>query len=169
MRGAERTSFFPLPLWERVAAEGGRVRGMRQRVPKQKRAFARTLRANATDAEIALWRLLRSRRLASLKFRRQVPIGPWIVDFVSFEKRLIVEADGSQHAESDNDKRRDHDLSERGFRILRFWNNDILLRSQSVLEMIFESAAPSPSPVCAPDGAHPPSPTRGEGKEEKSE
>ncbi|MDO8399285.1 MAG: endonuclease domain-containing protein [Bradyrhizobium sp.] len=150
-----------------MAAEGGRVRGMRQRVPKQKRA--RTLRANATDAEIALWRLLRSRRLASLKFRRQVPIGPWIVDFVSFEKRLIVEADGSQHAESDNDKRRDHDLSERGFRILRFWNNDILLRSQSVLEMIFESAAPSPSPVCAPDGAHPPSPTRGEGKEEKSE
>jgi very-short-patch-repair endonuclease len=117
---------------------------MRQRVPKPKRAFARTLRSNATDAEIALWRLLRSRRLASMKFRRQVPVGPWIVDFVSFEQRLIVEADGSQHAESENDKRRDHDLSERGFCILRFWNNDILLRSQSVLEMIFESAAPTP-------------------------
>jgi very-short-patch-repair endonuclease len=71
---------------------------MGQRIPKQKRAFAKTLRANATDAEIALWRLLRSRRLASMKFRRQVPIGPWIVDFVSFEQRLIVEADGSQHA-----------------------------------------------------------------------
>ncbi len=169
MRGAKRTSYFPLPLWERVAAEGGRVRGMRQRVPKQKRAFAKSLRANATDAEIMLWKLLRSRRLASMKFRRQVPIGPWIVDFFSFEQRLIVEADGSQHADSDNDKRRDHNLSERGFRILRFWNNDILLRSQSVLEMIFCSAAASPSPVCAPDGAHPPSPTRGEGKEEKSE
>jgi very-short-patch-repair endonuclease len=104
-----------------------------------------------------------------MKFRRQVPIGPWIVDFVSFEQRLIVEADGSQHAESDDDRRRDYDLSERGFRILRFWNNDILLRSQSVLEMIFDSAALSPSPVCAPDGAHPPSPTRGEGKEAKSE
>jgi len=104
-----------------------------------------------------------------MKFRRQVPIGPWIVDFVSFEQRLIVEADGSQHTENEDDKRRDFDLSERGFRILRFWNNDILLRSQSVLEMIFESAAPSPSPVCAPGGAHPPSPTRGEGKEEKSE
>jgi very-short-patch-repair endonuclease len=142
---------------------------MRQRVPKQKRSFAKTLRASATDAEMRLWRLLRSRRLASMKFRRQVPIGPWIVDFVSFEQRLIVEADGSQHAESDDDRRRDYDLSERGFRVLRFWNNDILLRSQSVLEMIFDSAALSPSPVCAPDGAHPPSPTRGEGKEAKSE
>jgi very-short-patch-repair endonuclease len=137
---------------------------MRHRVPKQKRTFARTLRAGATDAEIKLWRLLRSRRLASMKFRRQVPIGPWIVDFVSFEQRLIIEADGSQHAESEEDKRRDYDLSERGFRILRFWNNDILLRPQAVLEMIFDTAAPSPSPVCAPEGAHPPSPTRGEGR-----
>jgi very-short-patch-repair endonuclease len=78
---------------------------------------------------------------------------------------LIVEADGSQHAESEDDKRRDYDLSERGFRV----NNDILLRSRSVLEMIIDSAARSPSPVCAPDGAHPPSPTRGEGKEANSE
>jgi very-short-patch-repair endonuclease len=83
---------------------------MRQNVPKQKRDFAKTLRAKATDAEIKLWRLLRSRRLASMKFRRQVPIGPWIVDFVSFEQGLIVEADGSQHAESEDDKRRDYDL-----------------------------------------------------------
>ena len=66
------------------------------------------------------------------------------MDFVSFEQRLIVEADGSQHAESENDKRRDHDLSERGFRILRFWNNDILLRSQSVLEMIFKFCCANP-------------------------
>ncbi|MDR3483711.1 MAG: endonuclease domain-containing protein [Bradyrhizobium sp.] len=142
---------------------------MRQRVLKQKRAFAKSLRANATEAETALWRLLRSRRLASMKFRRQVPIGPWIVDFVSFEQRLIVEADGSQHAESEDDKRRDYDLSERGFRTLRFWNNDILLRSQSGLEMIIDSAAPSPSPGCAPGGAHPPSPTRGEGSKKSSE
>jgi very-short-patch-repair endonuclease len=90
---------------------------MRQRVPKQKRAFAKALRAKATDAEIALWRLLRSRRLADMKFRRQVPIGPWILDFVSFEQRLVVEADGSQHAESEYDERRDNDMSERGFRV----------------------------------------------------
>jgi very-short-patch-repair endonuclease len=104
-----------------------------------------------------------------MKFRRQVPIGPWILDFVSFEQRLIVEADGSQHADSEDDKRRDEDLSERGFRVLRFWNNDILLRSQSVMEMIVDFVARSPSPVRAPSGARPPSPTRGEGKEARSE
>jgi very-short-patch-repair endonuclease len=86
----------------------------------------------------------------------------WIL-FLS-KQRLIIEADGSQHAESENDKRRDGDLSERGFRILRFWNNDILMRPQAVLEMIFDAVTPSPSPVCAPEGAHPPSPTRGEGR-----
>ncbi|NEW92596.1 endonuclease domain-containing protein [Rhodopseudomonas sp. BR0M22] len=137
---------------------------MIQRVPHQQRQFAKSLRVHATDAERALWRLLRSRRLAHFKFRRQVPIGPWIVDFVCFEQRLIVEADGSQHADSERDQVRDHDLFERGFRVLRFWNNDILIRSQSVIEVIAAAASPSPSPVCAPDGAHPPSPTRGEGK-----
>jgi very-short-patch-repair endonuclease len=131
---------------------------MRQRVTGPKRAFAKTLRANATDAEKTLWRLLRSRRLAQMKFRRQVPIGPWIVDFVSFEQRLIIEADGSQHAESEDDKRRDDDLSERGFRVVRFWNMD----------MIVDVVAQSPSPVCAPSGAQPPSPTRGEGSEDQA-
>jgi very-short-patch-repair endonuclease len=142
---------------------------MRQRVPKQKRVFAKALRANPTDAEIKLWRLLRSRRLADMKFRRQVPVGPWILDFVSFGQRLVVEADGGQHAESEHDKRRDNDLSEHGFRVLRFWNNDVLMRPESVLEMLVDFVAQNPSPVCAPDGAHPPSPTRGEGKEAKSE
>jgi very-short-patch-repair endonuclease len=141
---------------------------MRQRVTGPKRAFAKALRANATDAEKTLWRLLRSRRLAQMKFRRQVPIGPWIVDFVSFEQRLIIEADGSQHAESEDDKRRDDDLSERGFRVVRFWNNDILLQPQSVMDMIVDVVAQSPSPVCAPSGAQPPSPTRGEGSEDQA-
>ncbi|MGO3931063.1 endonuclease domain-containing protein [Rhodopseudomonas pseudopalustris] len=140
---------------------------MIQRVPHQQRQFAKSLRASATDAERALWRLLRSRRLAHLKFRRQVPIGPWIVDFVCFEQRVIVEADGSQHAGCERDQMRDRDLSQRGFRVLRFWNNDILLRSQAVIELIAVAASPSPSPVCAPLGAHPPSPTRGEGKKSK--
>jgi very-short-patch-repair endonuclease len=137
---------------------------MRHTVPKQKRTFAKTLRANATEAEKKLWELLRSRRLANCKFRRQVPIGRWIADFVSFERRLIVEADGSQHAESERDERRDADLAERGFRVLRFWNNDILQRSESVLEVIYDAAQHSPSTVCAPSGAQPPSPTRGEGR-----
>ncbi|MBI5129773.1 MAG: DUF559 domain-containing protein [Rhodopseudomonas palustris] len=137
---------------------------MIQRVPHQQRQFAKQLRTNATEAERALWRLLRSRRLAHLKFRRQVPLGPWIADFVCCEQHLIIEADGSQHADNQRDEARDRDLVQRGFRVLRFWNNDILARSQSVIEAIAEAAAPNPSPVCAPDGAHPPSPTRGEGK-----
>ncbi|WP_398470304.1 endonuclease domain-containing protein [Tardiphaga sp.] len=137
--------------------------GMHQPVSYQKRAFAKSLRTNATETEKTLWRLLRSRRLTNLKFRRQVPIGPWVVDFVSFERRLIVEADGSQHAESERDEKRDRDLTERGFRVLRFWNNDILQRSEQVLEAIYDAAQTNPSPVCAPRRAHPPSPTRGEG------
>jgi len=182
--GEGQTDFLPSPL----VGEGGRRRrtgeGMRQKVPKQQRAFARTLRAKATDAEIALWRLLRSRRLATLKFRRQVPLGSWIVDFVSFEQRLVVEADGSQHAESNHDKRRDQDLSERGFRVLRFWNNDVLMRSQAVIESIADFVVRSPSPgelrsppsptrgegsSCAPVGSHQPSPTGGEGSNRTSE
>ncbi|OYU90439.1 MAG: DNA methyltransferase [Bradyrhizobiaceae bacterium PARB1] len=142
---------------------------MHQPVSYQKRAFAKSLRVNATETEKTLWRLLRSRRLTNLKFRRQVPIGPWIVDFVSFECRLIVEADGSQHVESERDEKRDRDLTERGFRVLRFWNNDILKRSDQVLEAIYDAAQNYPSPVCAPTGAHPPSPTRGEGRKEASE
>jgi very-short-patch-repair endonuclease len=133
---------------------------MRQRVPNQKRAFAKTLRAQATEAETVLWRLLRSRRLAHLKFRRQVPLGPWIVDFVSFERRLIVEVDGSQHVDSDRDRQRDNNLSERGFRILRFWNNDVLSMPHVIADAIFTAARPDPSPG---ELRSPPSPTRGEG------
>jgi very-short-patch-repair endonuclease len=139
---------------------------MHQPVSYQKRTFAKSLRTGATETEKTLWHMLRSRRLTNLKFRRQVPIGPWIADFVSFEHRLIVQADGSQHAESTRDEQRDRDLIERGFRVLRFWNNDILQRPEQVLEAIIDAAQNYPSPVCAPTGAHPPSPTRGEGRRE---
>lgn len=93
-----------------------------------------------------------------MKFRRQVPIGDWIADFVSFEHRLIMEADGSQHSNA-RDARRDQDLVSRGFRVLRFWNNDILIKPDAVAEAIFTSAhSPSPGELRSP-----PSPTRGEG------
>jgi very-short-patch-repair endonuclease len=132
---------------------------MRQRVAESKRTYAKILRANATDSEIALWKLLRSRRLADMKFRRQVPIGKWIADFISFEHRLIVEADGSQHIDNARDARRDQDLASRGFRVLRFWNNDILIKPDAVAEAIFTSVhSPSPGELRSP-----PSPTRGEG------
>src|SRR5581483_1850237 len=137
---------------------------MRRWVPQQKRQLAKVLRRRSTDAEQQLWRLLRSRRFADVKFRRQVPIGSWIADFVSFERRLVVDADGGQHNESRADVRRDRDLMARGFRAIRYWNNDVLARPESVAEHLFDVLANSPSPGFAPSGAQPPSPTRGEGK-----
>ena len=138
---------------------------MRHRVASNKRGYAKKLRHNLTDAERVLWRLLRSRRLLHAKFRRQVPISSWIVDFVSFEHRLIVEADGSQHTENGRDAVRDLDLRRGGFQILRFWNNDIFASQGPVLERLAEMIDQSPSPGFAPDGAQPPSPTKGEGKQ----
>ena len=139
-----------------------RVRGKCRSIEfnKFKRNQARTLRHTLTDAELRLWQILRSRQLANIKFRRQVPIGPWIVDFVCFQQMLVVEADGSQHAENRRDQARAADLQERGFRTLRFWNNDILWNTSGVLQQIIEAIEQSPSPR----GLRPrPSPTRGEG------
>jgi very-short-patch-repair endonuclease len=97
---------------------------------------ARDLRRNATEAETALWRVLRSRQLVGAKFRRQQPLGPYIVDFVDFGHRVVVEADGGQHSENARDEARDAWLTQQGFRVLRFWNNDILANPQGVLETI---------------------------------
>lgn len=100
---------------------------------------ARQLRRNATDAETELWRLLRSSSLGGVKFRRQQPIGPYIVDFIAFGPRLIVECDGGQHAESATDAIRDRWMAEQGFRTLRFWNHDILGNPEGVLSAILEA------------------------------
>jgi len=91
----------------------------------QKRDLARSIRRNATDTERAMWGLLRDRRLNGIKFRRQVPIGPFIADFAAIERRLVIECDGGQHAESLADAKRDAFLADGGWRVLRFWNNDI--------------------------------------------
>ena len=111
---------------------------------------ARALRRQLTDAERKLWSILRQRQLGELKFRRQVPIGPYIVDFVCLRHRLIVEADGGQHCESKRDERRDAYLQAQGFRILRFWNNDIFENEACVCDAILaalESPLPNPSPA----------------------
>jgi len=101
------------------------------------RTFARTLRRRQTEAERRMWLLLRDRRFDGVKFRRQVPIGPYIADFVCFEARLIVELDGSQHAESARDAIRDKWLQDDGYRILRFWNGDLFLHRDGVLEIVW--------------------------------
>lgn len=116
---------------------------------------ARLLRKNLTDAEIALWKHLRMRQMRGLKFRRQAPIGPFIVDFVSFEAKLVIELDGGQHAlQMASDKRRTTWLNQQGFKVLRFWDNEVLKNMENVEQAIYGSLFPPPLP----------SPTRGAGE-----
>ena len=126
------------------------------------RSHAKALRANMTEAERRLWYFLRAHRFAGMKFKRQALIGRCIVDFVSFQRRLVVEVDGGQHAESEDDLRRTRWLESQGFRILRFWNNQVLSNTGGVLDAIMTASA-NPSPG-TPLGGAPPSPTRGEGR-----
>lgn len=108
---------------------------------------ARRLRREQTDTERTLWRALRSPQLSGLKFRRQHPIGPYIVDFCCLTLKLAIELDGGQHAEqADADNRRSHDLAQAGYRVLRFWNHEVLMNLEGVLERIAEAAGPSPQP-----------------------
>ena len=101
---------------------------------------ARELRNNPTEAERALWKHLRLRQLAGQKFRRQVPLGGYIVDFVCIEKRLIIEVDGGQHSETaDTDAERTAWLEARGFRVLRFWNHEVLGDTEAVMGVIREA------------------------------
>ncbi len=98
------------------------------------------MRREMTEAEDRLWRELRGRRLDRIKFRRQVPIGPYIADFACLDARLIVELDGTQHAESRRDTVRDAELERRGFRVLRFWNDEVLRELTSVCDTIIDYA-----------------------------
>ncbi len=88
-----------------------------------------------------MWRLLRDRRLSAFKFRRQVPVESYILDFVCFEKRLVIEIDGSQHADSQTDARRQAALAGEGFQTARYWNNDVLQQPAAVLEDILAKLA----------------------------
>jgi very-short-patch-repair endonuclease len=127
-------------------------------------ASARRLRRDSTDAEKALWRLLRGRQLSGYKFRRQQPLGRYIVDFVYFSHRLIIEIDGGQHADpTPYEEARTRFLESDGFRVLRFWNNEVRENSEGVCERIMEVLGEiTPHPPMASPWA-PPSPTRGEG------
>ena len=110
---------------------------MRRPYSKQMRACARTLRSNATTPENRLWARLRDKRLG-FKFRRQVSIGnKYIADFACLEKHVIIEVDGSQHAENEEDKIRTAYLEQCGFRVLRFWNKEIRQHLQACLRLIF--------------------------------
>jgi very-short-patch-repair endonuclease len=184
-RRVGRSTPYPLPLRERVDASEAsvRVRGI------SKIQYARVPRARMTDAERKLWFALRDRRFANFKFRRQVPIGHYIADYVCYAARVVIEVDGSQHAESRHDARRDRWLEQNGFVVLRFWNNDVLSNLEGVLTYVLDvllnrnPSTPSPAspaevgfirlrPFTVPNSGEPefgrgsaPSPARGEGTE----
>ena len=176
---------YPLPSGER-GSEGpprtytlspiggeGRVRG---RVREHLRRYARRLRRDQTDVERRLWQRLRDRRLCGTRFRRQHPIGTFIVDFCCTEAKLVIELDGSQHAlQTRADAERTAFLEGQGYRVLRFWDNEALTNTQGVLARIVEwlgvkGTRPSPCPL--PSGERDsgrsirmkPSPQRGEGR-----
>jgi very-short-patch-repair endonuclease len=119
------------------------------RYPSLQKSRARKLRKNLTDVENKLWSQLRGRQLSGVKFRRQHPIGPFIVDFCCVERGLVVELDGSQHAErSATDERRTRLIERFGYRVLRFWDNEVLSNLYGVLERISEALEdPHPRPL----------------------
>ena len=136
-------------------------------------ARARQLRRTQTDPERKLWFRLNNRQLGGCKFGRQEPIGPYIADFACRERRLIVELDGSQHCESEHDRKRDAYLISLGYRVLRFWNAEVLRNMDDVLETIFAALASTsprvrgevesarqrrPGEGASQDGAHPDTP-----------
>ena len=122
----------PLPL-----VGEGQGRGA-VKVRSQRLSFAKELRQRPTEAELRMWYYLRAHRFLGLKFMRQRPLGPYIVDFVCYERGLVIEVDGGQHNDKtlETDRVRDEWLKAKGFRILRFWNNDVLSNTAATLESI---------------------------------
>ena len=128
---------------------GGETRRQQHmRLTATQRERSRELRSNMTDAERKLWSALRGKQLEGMRFRRQFPIGRYIADFVCLDARLIVEVDGGQHDEQRRyDSMREQWLMGRGFRVVRFWNNDVMTNLEGVLQAILDVAAcPHPYP-----------------------
>jgi very-short-patch-repair endonuclease len=128
------------PLVRESERGGSSMHRVKEDMSKQPQtALARRLRHEQTDAERAIWEILRRKQMSGFKFRRQQPIGPYIVDFVSLEKRLIIEIDGGQHAEVHalaRDEARSMWLRGQGYQVLRFWNNEVLVDREAVAESI---------------------------------
>ena len=127
---------------------------------------AKMLRKRQTDVERLLWSHLRSKRMEGVKFRRQHPFGPYIIDFISLEAKLIIELDGGQHSTGstlEKDKIRDQYCRDKGFKVLRFWNNEVIENKEGVLTVIRQAVLDAksiwsntdhtPSPTPPPEGA----------------
>ena len=123
--------------------------------------FAKELRKKQTQPELIMWHILRQRRFFNLKFRRQVPFDKYIADFACYEKKVIIELDGSQHLDENNlfkDRIRTEYFENIKFKVFRFYNSDILNHLESVLTFLYEELVETPS-----SGLQPPSPIKGEG------
>lgn len=108
-------------------------------------SIAKTLRKRLTDTEQVLWKYLRAKQIEGLKFRRQEPIGNYIVDFICYEKRIIIEVDGGQHSvNKEKDNKRDKWFKEQGFKVLRFWDNEVLTNIEGVLEVLRDNCLNHP-------------------------
>jgi very-short-patch-repair endonuclease len=128
-------ALLPSPTGRGAGGEGeSRRRLPKAPLPQETIAFARTLRREQTDAETLMWMLLRDRRLHGMKFRRQHPVPPYTLDFYCHPLKLAVELDGSQHLDSARDQARDAALNEAGIEVLRYWNHDVLARTEQVLD-----------------------------------
>ncbi len=137
---------YSLPL------DGGGVGWGWRKIGDKLTNISRMLRKQGTDAENRLWFHLKGKQLEGVKFRRQEPIGDFIVDFVSYEERLVIELDGGQYAEENGqakDSRPDEWLNSQGFRVLRFWNNEVLQNLEGVLETIIAKCRRHP-PLAPP-------------------
>jgi very-short-patch-repair endonuclease len=112
---------------------------------RRQTALAQKLRNNATDAEALLWRHLSRRQLGGYKFSRQMPVGPFVCDFMCREARLVVEVDGGQHGPG-RDWSRDRLIEDEGYRVIRFWNNEVLGNTEAVLLTILAALRDRPPP-----------------------
>ncbi len=135
---------FPLPYGERIKVRGPDIK-------RKNVSLARGLRSNSTDAERLLWNCLRSRAVEDLKFRRQYPVGDYIADFVCLEKHVVIELDGGQHNENEQDVVRDAWLVKNGYKVVRIWNNELFDNINGVVERIQEECV-DPSPQPSPRG-----------------
>jgi very-short-patch-repair endonuclease len=140
-QGEKEAPSFPSPL----EGEGGSRRLTDEGAVNRTQRFAKQLRKDMTDAEKKLWYALRDRRFENFKFRRQVPIGKYIADFVCQDCKLIVEVDGSQHEGSVHDRERDAWLTSVGYRVLRFWNIDTFKALDGTLLAILDALNATPS------------------------
>ena len=118
----------------------------RSDIPDWQRMAARLLRRDMTDAERKLWQVLRAHRFRGARFRRQAPLGPYIADFVCHALKLVIEVDGGRHSGSQKDAARDAWLHTQGYRVLRFWNNEVLGNLAGVLDKIGREIATAPPP-----------------------